>query len=213
MKWSDQDILLKLDLGTSSGKLCQRVHLVSDRDVLMVRAFYVASYCNAALTRSVAPTSVAMDPTVASSLIPSSRPIYSCVRCSDRKVKCDRQKPCGACVKQDAQCVFRPFLPSRKRQKRARDDVLTDRLKRYEALLQEQGIDPARLPDTLESEQRRTSSHSTLGRPDSAVQLPTPASVNSEPERSINKTQLLHVQGQSKFVDKWVSLRCFLTLY
>jgi hypothetical protein len=143
-----------------------------------------------------------MKPAVPTSSSASSRPTYSCVRCSDRKVKCNRQKPCSACVKHNVQCVFRPLQPPRKRHKRVKDDILNDRLKRYEALLQEQGIDPNGLPDISEPEQRRKPSRSKVAAPEKGLQVPTPASITSEPERSITKTQLLHGQGRSKFVDK-----------
>lgn len=143
-----------------------------------------------------------MKPAVPASSSPSSRPAYSCVRCSDRKVKCDRQKPCSACVKHNFQCVFRPLQPPRKRHKRVKDDIFNDRLKHYEALLQEQGIDPNGLPDISEPEQRRKPSRSEVAVPENGLQLPTPASITSELERSTTKTQLLHGQGRSKFVDK-----------
>jgi hypothetical protein len=143
-----------------------------------------------------------MKPAVLASSSPSSRPTYSCVRCSDRKVKCDRQKPCSACVKHNVQCVFRPLQPPQKRHKRVKDDIFSDRLKRYEALLQEQGIDPNGLPDISESEQRRKPGRSEVAVPENGLQLPTPASITSELERSTTKTQLLHGQGRSKFVDK-----------
>ena len=132
----------------------------------------------------------------------SSRPTYSCVRCSDRKVKCDRQSPCSACVKHNAQCVFRPPHPPRKRHKRVKDDILNDRLKRYEALLQEQGIDPTGLPDISEPEQAHKPSRTGDAVAEDSLQLPTPMSSTSEPDRSITKTQLLHDQGRWKFVDK-----------
>ena len=143
-----------------------------------------------------------MKPAVPPSSSPSSRPTYSCIRCSDRKVKCDRQKPCSACVKHNVQCVFCPLQPPRKRHKRIKGDILNDRLKRYEALLREQGIDPNELPDISEPERRPKPNHSEVAVPENGLQPPTPASITSEPELSITKTQLLHGQGRSKFVDK-----------
>ena len=130
-----------------------------------------------------------------------SRPTFSCVRCADRKVKCDQQKPCGACVKHNVDCVYNPSRPPRKRQKRVQDQILTDRLKRYEALLQEQGIDPSTLPDTPSSEPRRRSSHTVAAVPEES-QLPTPCSIESEPSQYIAKAQVVHGQGCCKFVEK-----------
>ena len=135
-----------------------------------------------------------------SSNIPS-RPIYSCIRCADRKVKCDRQKPCGACVKHNVDCVFNPSQPPRKRHKRVKDQILTDRLKYYEALLQEQGIDPSKLPDTPDSVPRPRLSYTVPVVP-IEFQLQTASSIESEPSRCISKTQVVHGQGRFKFVDK-----------
>ena len=131
----------------------------------------------------------------------SSRPTYSCIRCADRKVKCDRQRPCSACVKHNVDCVFNPSPPARKKRDRAKHQILADRLRHYEALLQEQGIEPSRLPDTSVSEPRRRSSLTTAVAPPE-LQLQTPCSVGSEPSECVNKTQVVHGQGRSKFVDK-----------
>jgi hypothetical protein len=38
------------------------------------------------------------------------RPALSCVECRSRKVKCDREKPCGACTRvQSTTCTYRPL--------------------------------------------------------------------------------------------------------
>ncbi len=130
-----------------------------------------------------------------------SRPTYSCIRCADRKVKCDQQRPCSACVKHNVDCVFNPSRPPRKRQKRVKDQILTDRLKLYEALLQEQGIDPSKLPDTPNSEPRRRSTQTVAVVPEES-QLQTPSSIESEPSQCIDKARVVHGQGHSKFVEK-----------
>ena len=40
------------------------------------------------------------------------RPALSCVECRVRKVKCDRDKPCGACTRtKSATCTYRPLRP------------------------------------------------------------------------------------------------------
>ena len=130
-----------------------------------------------------------------------SRATYSCIRCADRKVKCDRQRPCGACVKRNVECVFNPSPPTRKRQKRAKEEVLTERLKYYEALLDKQGIDPKSLNnEPIEKTSRRTSQSS----PNNAgeVQLQTPSSINSDTDRCIGKTQIVHGHGRTTIVDK-----------
>lgn len=147
------------------------------------------------------------------------RPVYSCIRCSDRKVKCDRQNPCGSCTKHDVKCEFRP-LNARKPTKRARDDnPLRERMKKYEQLLKEQGIDPNVLPtpeslprDEETPDPASRTENSTSRTPEqepqmidsrlneAAVDLRTPDSVGSEMVR-ITKTQLLQQGGLARFVD------------
>ncbi|KAL8953628.1 MAG: hypothetical protein Q9222_000514 [Ikaeria aurantiellina] len=130
----------------------------------------------------------------------SSRPTYSCIRCADRKVKCDRQRPCGACVRHHVDCVFTSSQPHRRERRRVKDQILSDRLKHYEALLQEQGIDPGKLPLTPESEAPVETSSATGDVPQ-AFQAHTPSSIDSEPTRSITKTQVVHGQGRSGYVE------------
>ena len=144
--------------------------------------------------------------TILTSTGSSSRPTYSCIRCSDRKVRCDRQNPCSTCVKHNVQCLFRRLPSPRRKQKRVKDGNLKDKLKRYEALLQKQGVDPDGLPNTSEAGQHRPISGSQDPMTEDALQVPTPASTATEVERSITTSQLLRDQGRSKFVDKWVHL-------
>lgn len=65
---------------------------------------------------------------------------HSCVLCQQRKVKCDRQKPCSNCVKARAECVPSiPTVPRRRKRKFSEQDLAT-RLRRYEHLLRKHGI-------------------------------------------------------------------------
>ena len=137
-------------------------------------------------------------PSSTSSSVPS-RPTYSCIRCADRKVKCDRQKPCSNCVKHNVDCLFHPPQPLRKRHKRVKDQILTERLRHYEALLQERGIDPSKLPDTPDSGSSPASSHTVSVVPTDAQFT---SFLESSDPRCINKTQVVHSQGRFKFVDK-----------
>jgi hypothetical protein len=76
----------------------------------------------------------------------SSKSSFACIRCAERKVKCDRQKPCSACAKHNVDCVFNTTKPPRKKRKRVKVQVLVDRLNQYEALLQKHGINPDEFP-------------------------------------------------------------------
>ena len=145
--------------------------------------------------------------TALTSSSPPRRPTYSCVRCSDRKVRCDRQNPCSTCVKHNVQCLFRALPPPRKRQKRVKEGNLKDQLKRYEELFQGLGVDPNKPPtSSSEAEQRRAVTSSEVSMTEDSLQVPTPASTVTEAERPITTPLLLQDQGRSKLVDKWVYL-------
>lgn len=65
---------------------------------------------------------------------------HSCVLCQQRKVKCDRQKPCSNCIKARAECIpSAPTVPRRRRRKFTEQD-LSARLKKYEYLLKKHGV-------------------------------------------------------------------------
>lgn len=121
----------------------------------------------------------------------SNRPTYSCGRCIDRKVKCDRQQPCSACQKHKVDCVFNTSHPPRKRQKRAKDQILEDRLQYYEKLLRKHGIDPERPVGTSEHIEQQ-------------IEVDRNGSVDETrvPIRSLTKTQIFDSQGNSQFVHK-----------
>ena len=157
-----------------------------------------------------------------------SRPTFSCIRCADRKVKCDRQNPCSACVKHNAECVFNLSQPPRKRRKGVKEQILTERLKQYEMLLQEQGIDTNKLqrpsrgtgPSTqmtwmsgsstvAPTEEHAHGAIDTLATPkESQAQMPTPSSIDSDPGQTFHVTQVVQNQGRSTLVDNslWTKL-------
>lgn len=64
----------------------------------------------------------------------------SCVLCQQRKVRCDKNKPCANCVKAKVECRVVPPQPPRRRKKRLQERDLVDRLKKYESLLSENGV-------------------------------------------------------------------------
>lgn len=65
----------------------------------------------------------------------------SCVRCSRRKVKCDKQYPCSTCTKAQVQCVFFSPTPSRRHKRKYVNEDVVARLRRYEDLLKKNNID------------------------------------------------------------------------
>ena len=133
----------------------------------------------------------------------SSKPTFACTRCAERKVKCDRKRPCSACMNHKVDCVFQPPRPPQKRHRQIKNQILTDRLQYYETLLQEQGIDPSKLPDTPGSDPRRRPSQTVaVAEVPKELQLQTQSSIESEASGSVSKTQVIHGQGRSMFVDK-----------
>lgn len=60
--------------------------------------------------------------------------------CQQRKVRCDKNKPCANCVKAGAECRVVPPQPPRRRKKRLQEKDLIDRLKKYESLLSQHGV-------------------------------------------------------------------------
>ncbi|KAB5559631.1 fungal-specific transcription factor domain-containing protein [Coniochaeta sp. 2T2.1] len=131
-----------------------------------------------------------------------SRPTFACIRCAERKVKCDRQRPCSACVNHKVDCVFQPPRPPRKRHNHAREQILSDRLKYYEALLQQQGIDPgnsAKSPEHSNADPRHVSSLPVAAHQHSSPQE-TPSSPRSSATGAVSRTRIIQSGGRSLFV-------------
>lgn len=64
----------------------------------------------------------------------------SCVLCQQRKVRCDKNKPCANCVKARVDCRVIPPQPPRRRKKRLQEKDLIERLRKYETLLTDNGV-------------------------------------------------------------------------
>ncbi|KAL8743726.1 MAG: hypothetical protein Q9184_008080 [Pyrenodesmia sp. 2 TL-2023] len=69
-----------------------------------------ASYCD--LMEIAAPLG-APSPSLLSSLGKSSYATCSCMPCAGRRIKCDRQLPCSACVERKVDCFYNPLTPSK----------------------------------------------------------------------------------------------------
>lgn len=66
---------------------------------------------------------------------------HSCALCQQRKVRCDKNKPCSNCVRAGVDCRVIPPQPPRRRKKRIAERDLVERLKKYETLLSQHGIE------------------------------------------------------------------------
>ena len=141
-----------------------------------------------------------MNPPASSPSMSLTKPTIACIRCSEQKVRCDKRNPCDACVRHNVQCIFPPPKLSRRKRKSMRDDLVDERLKRYEALLEEKGIDPNQVTGTPEPEHHRKSGRSEVS--ETVWPLPPPASTISGPQATIFQPRLLHGQRGTKLVDK-----------
>lgn len=135
-----------------------------------------------------------MDPQASSSSISPAKPAFACIRCSERKVRCDKEDPCNACVRHKVQCVFRQADPSRKKRKIVSDQSV------IETLLREKGIDPHQLVGPSDEDRMREIRRSAAL--DTVWQLPTPATAVSGPQATIFKPRLIHGQRGTELVDK-----------
>ena len=81
-----------------------------------------------------------------------------------------------------------------------KDELVDERLRRYEALLREKGIDPNEATGTSEAEYHPTSNRSEV--PGIVWQLPTRTSTVLKPQATSFEPQLLHGQEGTKLVDK-----------
>ncbi|KAL2437108.1 Aurofusarin cluster transcription factor aurR2 [Exophiala dermatitidis] len=138
--------------------------------------------------------------------MPSNRPVYSCVRCSDRKVKCDRDYPCGACKKHNVECTYRPARHSRKRLKLLERDALIDRVQQYEAFIKKQGFHPeavSRPGTVLSGDTEETQSPQT----DRGSQQPEPSLAPSEAREHFSRGQNCSDRGRMHFVDNSLMTR------
>lgn len=66
---------------------------------------------------------------------------YSCIVCTQRKVRCDKAKPCSNCVKAGIECEVVPPPPPRRRKRKLDERELTRKLVKYEQLMEKNGID------------------------------------------------------------------------
>lgn len=69
-----------------------------------------------------------------------SQRVLACVRCQQRKVKCDRRFPCEHCQNSHVQCIPATLAPRGPRRRRFPERELLDRLRTYESLLRDNNI-------------------------------------------------------------------------
>ena len=129
---------------------------------------------------------------------------HSCVVCAQRKVKCDKQRPCSTCSKNGAECIYRDLRPPQRGKKRLPpDEDLQARITRYEELLCKFGIDPEtgreRHPESSRTSDRNVSE---------SLNESAGKSVQDE-ARTVDggEGRLIVEEGKSRYVEGLVSSR------
>lgn len=126
----------------------------------------------------------------------------ACIRCAKRKVRCDRQDPCKACVRHKVDCIYEDPQATRKRRKLTKDDVLIDRLKFYENLLRERGVEAQEIPDFPTHDLLRQSQKDDQF----SQRRPRPSNHSStaprNTEHSASRARIARSRGESVFLEK-----------
>ncbi|KAJ9638563.1 hypothetical protein H2204_004334 [Knufia peltigerae] len=142
-----------------------------------------------------------MSPPVSPSAERQPATTQACVRCSERKVKCDKKSPCTACLRFDFECVYRPRGPRKTRKQSTPHRALIQRLKRYESLLQEQGIDAGASVETPTARSEDALEHGSQSSTVTASHTKTPVpEIISEPEQ-ISSSRLGQNAGNLTYLE------------
>jgi hypothetical protein len=141
---------------------------------------------------------------------------YSCVHCFKRKVKCDKHYPCAACHRAKVECIFRIPAPPRRRHPRTTDEAVLARLKHYEDLLRENGIEFNSSLSTITGKAdtspppSQDANHSTTLT--ASATDPNPASTHRmslypplhQPFTDFSQGKLIIDHGRARFIEKYI---------
>ncbi|KEF54425.1 uncharacterized protein A1O9_09592 [Exophiala aquamarina CBS 119918] len=136
---------------------------------------------------------------------------FSCIRCFERKVKCDKENPCSNCVKSRVECVFRVPPAPRRRKKRPQEEILLARLKHCEDLLRSKGIEvgTSETPGQGSVPSGPASHDPSLPNPDTGLSgNQPPGTVVFFPGPDARNGQLIVDHGKSRFIENnlWTSV-------
>jgi hypothetical protein len=131
---------------------------------------------------------------------------FSCVLCSQRKVRCDRQPGgCANCTRFHVSCVYKAPLPPRRKKRGVHDIDTTSRLRLYEDALRHLGVDPHEVVRKALSKDVGTQAVPGI---DGFLQ----AQIPPQYQRSYFPTEvgvLVSEQGRSRYLENgiWTSLK------
>lgn len=139
---------------------------------------------------------------------------FSCIRCFERKVKCDKNHPCSGCVRAKVECVLRIPAAPRRRQKTIADEDTLARLKHYEDLLRENNIDfetshktslmtnPSSTTEFEKYATKSTSAHADSGAVSKGFEPPDYDPKLYPPPVGNAQGKLIGDHGRSRFIEK-----------
>ncbi len=131
---------------------------------------------------------------------------HSCVLCQQRKVKCDRQKPCSNCIKSRAECVPSTVTVPRRRRKKLSEADLAAKLRRYEHLLKTHSVkfeDEDTAVDSRSNNEDRGEFSPQSGEARLSMNVPRP--------RDVESGALFADKEDTYYVEKYEPLRSTLT--
>lgn len=136
----------------------------------------------------------------------------ACIFCQQRKVKCDRKRPCASCTKARVTCTYRARQAPRRRHNKATEVSLRARLGRLEELLKTavSRNEHADLED-VESESK-TSAQSVDDFDTVPLQLQNSLNLTEKPKEPaftangglLIPGQLISGHGKSRYIEKYV---------
>ena len=101
--------------------------------------------------------------------------VLACVRCQQRKIKCNRMFPCAHCSTSRVNCVAATLAPRVRRRRRFPERELLERVRKYEDILRQNNINFEPLHKELTVEKNRVKGKVT----DESDEHPEPRTVGS----------------------------------
>lgn len=149
-----------------------------------------------------------MDTVTHSPALPSRKPptIHSCQRCAVRKIRCDKQQPCAACVRLKVECEYRILAPPKRKRKPDRNEVLVRRLEQCERSLRRKFDDsgaPLKAPPNPSNSSLTANGRDLASNEGAPLQIPDPPITGpsgNDPQKQLNRDH-----SRSKYHDESVN--------
>ena len=131
--------------------------------------------------------------------------VYSCSRCFERKIRCDKQQPCTACKRSghEDDCAFRIPAKPRRNKKRTQEELLLARLKKCEDLLKANGITVAGLSPEDDDAAPEQDASEALRRLELANSPEVQRGSVSKTSEQVFPGRLYQAKGKTTFLEKY----------